>query len=40
MEPIQIRVVNLPWKATEDEVRAFIGVFSKVTEVKLILDSK
>ena len=33
-----IYVGNLPWSATEDEIRAAFGAYGEVTSVKLIED--
>lgn len=40
MESFEIRLSNLSFQATEDDIKDFVGTFAKVKEVKLILDYK
>lgn len=40
MDSYEIRLTNLSWEATEQDVKDFVGTFAKVKEVKLVLDFK
>jgi len=40
METFEIRLTNLSWQATEQDIKDFVGSFAKVSEVKLVLDYK
>ena len=40
MESFEIRLTNLNWQATEQDVKDFVDSFAKSTEVKLVYDSK
>lgn len=38
MESFEIRLTNLSWAATEQDIRDFVSTFAKVKEVKLVMD--
>jgi len=40
MDSFEIRLTNLSWQATEQDITEFVGTFAKVKEVKLVLDYK
>jgi len=35
---MNIYVANIPWKATEDQLKAHFGAFGEVTSAKIIMD--
>lgn len=38
MEPNQIRLVNLNWKATQEQISEWVSTFAKVKDCRLIMD--
>ena len=40
MDSYEIRLTNLSWEATEENIRDFVSTFASVLEVKLVLDFK
>merc|ERR1719215_1482747 len=40
MDSYEIRLTNLSWQATEENIRDFVSTFATVLEVKLVLDFK
>ena len=40
MASYEIRLTNLNWSASEDDIKTFVSTFAKVKEVKLVRDYK
>lgn len=40
MTSFEIRLTNLSWQATEQDITDFVSTFASVKEVKLVLDYK
>ena len=40
MTSFEIRLTNLSWQATVQDIHDFVSTFAKVKEVKLVLDYK
>ena len=40
MESYEIRLTNLSWQATEQDILNFVNTFAKAKEITLVLDYK